>query len=111
MVLLSQAHSFVFLMLGMVISTSAGALTPPALQAMAIDRAPPERRGAAMATFTLSFTFGGFFGGLLGGFLIDLSGYSAFYLLAAIPACLGLVLLVANWKSVAAVQAPQPTGP
>lgn len=100
MIMLSQAHSLLFLMLGMIISTSAGALTPPALQAMAIDNAPANRRGAAMATFTLSFTFGGFFGGLLGGFLIDLTGYSAFYWLAAIPACIGLTLLLLQWKTV-----------
>jgi MFS family permease len=109
MILLSQAHSLLFLMLGMIISTSAGALTPPALQAMAIDRAPPERRGAAMATYTLSFTFGGFFGGLLGGFLIDLIGYRSFYFLAAIPACVGLTLLFTHWKSVSGKAALETT--
>ena len=101
MVLLSQATGLYPLMLGMVLSTTGGALGPPAIQAMAIDRSRPERRGAAMATFSLSFQLGSFVGGIAGGFLIDLLGYSPYYAVSAVPALFALVLLISHWRSLA----------
>jgi MFS family permease len=102
MVMLSQATGALWLALGMVLSSTGGSLTPPALQAMAIDRSRPDRRGKAMATFSLSFQMGSFVGGIAGGFLIEALGFREFYLASALPVCLAVVLLVFNWKTVSA---------
>src|SRR5207237_6017308 len=99
MLLLSQATGLVTLMVGMVMSTTGGSLGPPAIQAMAIDRSRPERRGAAMATFSLSFQLGSFVGGIVGGFLIDALGYRPYYLVSALPAAFALALLITHWRS------------
>ena len=96
-----QATGLVTLMVGMVMSTTGGSLGPPAIQAMAIDRSRPERRGAAMATFSLSFQLGSFVGGIVGGFLIDALGYSPYYAAMALPACFALALLISHWRSLA----------
>ena len=101
MVLLSQASGVLFLLLGMIATSISGSLTPPALQALAIDRSHPDKRGKAMATFSLSFQMGSFVGGLMGGFLIDALGFRQFYLVSALPVCLAMVLLVKNWRIVA----------
>jgi MFS family permease len=101
MLMLSQATGLIWLMLGMIMSTTGGSLGPPAIQAMAIDRSRPERRGAAMATFSLSFQLGSFVGGIVGGFLIDALGYSPYYALMTLPACFALILLITHWRSLA----------
>jgi predicted MFS family arabinose efflux permease len=107
MVLLSQATGILFLLFGMIATSISGSLTPPALQALAIDRSHPDKRGKAMATFSLSFQMGSFVGGLMGGFLIDALGYRAFYAGAAIPSVMAMGLLMANWKTITAKAGPE----
>ncbi len=101
MIMLGLATGPIWLVAGMVLSSTGGSLTPPALQALAIDRSDPEKRGKAMATFSLSFQMGSFVGGLAGGFLIDALGFRQFYLVSALPVCLAMVLLARNWRIVA----------
>jgi MFS family permease len=100
--ILSQASGFTWLTVGMVISSIGPSMAPAALQAMAIDRAAPERRGAAMATFSLSFQFGSFIGGLSGGLLIDAIGYRSFFVIFSVPALFALALLISGWRKVSA---------
>ncbi len=102
MLVMSVATGAVLLMLGMTISATGGALTSPATQALAIDRSQSARRGTAMATYSLSVQLGSFFGGLVGGVLIDQLGYSPFYAISAVPAVMGLILLMARWKTIRA---------
>ncbi len=100
MLILGFATGPILLVVGMVLSSTGGSLTPPALQALAIDRSNPEKRGKAMATFSLSFQMGSFVGGLVGGFLIDALGFRQFYLVCAIPVAMAMVLLLRNWAIV-----------
>lgn len=102
MVILGLAPNAYWLLLGMITSTVSGSLTPPALQAWAIDRSSPDQRGKAMATFSLSFQMGSFVGGIIGGFLIEIIGYRAFYFVGVTPALLGFALLLKNWATISA---------
>jgi MFS family permease len=100
LVVLSQANSLAALMLGMGLSRTIGSVTPTALQALAVDRSPPERLGAAMATYSLSFQLGSFAGGLIGGYIVDWFDYRPFFLASAIPSACALVLLFAKRNTI-----------
>jgi predicted MFS family arabinose efflux permease len=61
--------------------------------ASVLDRAPPDRLGAAMATYTLGFQFGGGFGAALWGALVAPIGFAAVLVIAA--AIQGIAVVVA----------------
>ncbi|PWJ47092.1 MFS transporter [Faecalicatena contorta] len=80
MVLLSRAASLpAFLVCAAVYGLGLGSVQS-SLQAMAIVRAPKERRGAANATFFTGFDGGIGFGSVIGGMIASLAGYSGMYL-------------------------------
>lgn len=56
----------------------------PALQAMAVNIAPPERRGAANSTFLCAYDIGIGVGGGLAGVLIDAVGYNYMFAIIAV---------------------------
>ena len=58
----------------------------PALSLLAVNRVPPERRGAAMGTFTASFDLGMLIGSPLVGAAAGIAGYSAAFYLACAAA-------------------------
>lgn len=62
----------------------------PALQAMAVNIAPPDRRGAANSTFLCAYDIGIGIGGFLAGLLIDIVGYNYTF----------IIMIVANIISV-----------
>lgn len=53
----------------------------PIAMALAIDRADPQRRGAAMATYSLGYQLGFGLGSLVWGFVISAAGFPAPFLL------------------------------
>ena len=54
--------------------------------ALIFDRAAPEARGAAMATYTMAWDVGAVIGGVLLGFIVDATSYAfGFVLMAALP--------------------------
>lgn len=67
-------------------------MTPPALQAMALRRAAPDRRGAASSTYLCAFDFGIGIGGALAGCLIEWVGYEKMFLLMGLAVALALAL-------------------
>ncbi|MBA4701315.1 MAG: MFS transporter [Ruminococcus sp.] len=80
MVLLSRAVTLpAFLVCAAVYGLGLGSVQS-SLQAMAIVRAPKERRGAANATFFTGFDGGIGFGSVIGGMIASLAGYSGMYL-------------------------------
>lgn len=80
MILLSRAASLpAFLVCAAVYGLGLGSVQS-SLQAMAIVRAPKERRGAANATFFTGFDGGIGFGSVIGGMIASLAGYSGMYL-------------------------------
>jgi MFS family permease len=80
-----------------------GAVSSASAMALGMDLADPRRRGAAMATFSLSYQLGAGLGAVLAGLLATLTGYHGMYVASiGILAC-GLALTLANWPKLARV--------
>ncbi|MGM0880205.1 MAG: MFS transporter [Bacillota bacterium] len=95
MLLLSQAHSPVMLLVsGAVIGLGYGALLP-CFQTIAVLAAPHHRRGLATATFYLLFDLGYGIGSYTLGSLATRYGYSAMYIVCAIVIALTSVIYYA----------------
>jgi MFS family permease len=67
--------------------------------ALAIERANPRHRGRAMASFSIAYPLSYGVGGLLAGAAVDLVGYVWMYLFMAGLAALGLLVTLANSRS------------
>jgi MFS family permease len=77
------------------------------LQTMAVISAPPERRGAANATYFSGFDAGIGLGSLIGGVLAKEFGYSVMFGLFSIPMVVGAVVyLVTEKKTLASASQP-----
>lgn len=66
----------------------------PALQAMAVNIAPPEKRGAANSTFLCAYDIGIGLGGGLAGVLIDAVGYNKMFVIISIANIISVVLYI-----------------
>ena len=90
--LLSQANSaFIFLLSAAFIGFGWGTIFPSA-QTVAIQIAPPKRRGVATATFLSTMDSGIGIGSFVVGILGGVIGYSTLYLYGAIFAFAGLII-------------------
>ena len=67
--------------------------------ALAVERANPQRRGRAMAMFSVAFPLSAGVGALLTGSAVELVGYFWMFLIVAALGASGLVLTLANWSS------------
>jgi predicted MFS family arabinose efflux permease len=67
--------------------------------ALAMESAPAERRGRAMASFSVAFPLSNGVGALLNGMVLDLAGYTWMYASAAFLCALGLALTAKNWAA------------
>jgi MFS family permease len=67
----------------------------PSLQALTINLAPPERRGAANATFFSAFDLGIGFGAIILGALSSWVGYAGMYLFSSLA---GIIALILYWQ-------------
>ena len=67
--------------------------------ALAMENAPPERRGRAMASFSVSFPLSNGIGALLSGLTVDLGGYTLMFISAAALCASGLLLTAKNWSA------------
>lgn len=72
------------------------------LQTMAVISAPPERRGAANATYFSGFDAGIGLGSLIGGVLAKEYGYAVMFGLFSIPMVVGAVAYLATEKKASA---------
>jgi MFS family permease len=72
------------------------AMASAATLAIAMEQAKPERRGRAMATFSIALPLSNGLGALLCGSLAQWAGYFWMYLMAACIASGGLMLTIAN---------------
>jgi MFS family permease len=66
--------------------------------ALAMDQAPAERRGRAMASFSVSFPLSNGVGALLNGFVVEVAGYKWMYLIAGTLCAGGLLLTARYWR-------------
>jgi MFS family permease len=91
LVLIGAANDLAVVILGAIGMGAAFSLLFPSLSLLAVERVVPERRGAAMGTFTASFDLGMLLGSPLVGAAAAIGGYSAaFYVAAAAAlACAG----------------------
>lgn len=94
------SSSLLPLVLGGALNSVGFAMVYPTLMALALDVAPPGRRGAAMATYTAAFQIGVACGGLW-GVVIELAGYTTMFLGAAALSLAGLLVLLLRWKTLA----------
>jgi len=86
LVLLGSAQTLWVAILGAIAMGAAFSLLFPALSLLAVNRVAPERRGAAMGTFTAAFDLGMLAGSPAVGAAAALGGYSAAFYLAAASA-------------------------
>ena len=93
------AQDGVLLTLGAVIMSGGSALAYPALMALAVDRTPPQNRGAAIATFTAAFQVGNGLGAILLGVAIARWGYDGMFLATIAVLLVGVVVLALNWQA------------
>ena len=66
--------------------------------ALAMEQAPVERRGRAMASFSVSFPLSNGVGALLNGLVVDLAGYRWMFTIAGVLCALGIILTTRNWS-------------
>ena len=83
---------------GGVLNAAGGAIAGAATIGLAVELSHPERRGAAMGTFTISFQLGNGVGAILAGALIDVAGYGGMYAAALVVLSGGLLLTLATWS-------------
>jgi MFS family permease len=102
------AETLPILILGGVLLGIGFGLLSPTLIAFAVDKAPPNRRGAGLATFTASYQLAYATAALLWGFVIDRWGFQTMFQLAFVPLLLGLLLILRNWHAGLALPADQP---
>jgi MFS family permease len=86
LILLGAAQTLPVAFAGAVFMGAAFSLLFPALSLLAVDRVSPERRGAAMGTFTASFDLGMLIGSPAVGAAAAIAGYSASFYLGATAA-------------------------
>jgi predicted MFS family arabinose efflux permease len=106
LLLIAIASNIIVLTLGGVVAGFGMSASSPSMMALAIDRSHPDRRGAALATYSMAFQIGQGGGAALSGLLTSTVGWAAMYALTALPAAGILVLVAANWHATV-----RPTGP
>jgi MFS family permease len=95
LVLLGAAGNLAVAIVGGMLMGAAFSLLFPALSLLAVNRVGPERRGAAMGTFTASFDLGMLVGSPAVGAAAAIGGYSAAFYLGAATALLCAALSIA----------------
>jgi MFS family permease len=92
---------FVSTLFGMMVSGAlyfmGSAIGSARILALAMEKAPVERRGRAMASFSVSFPLSNGLGALLNGLLVDLAGYTWMFATAGALCATGLLLTARNW--------------
>jgi len=97
--LLVTASGLTGLMISGVLYMLGAAIGGSTILALAVERANPQRRGRAMATFSVAFPLSAGVGALLTGGAVEIAGYFWMYLIVAGLLTSGLVLTLANWSS------------
>jgi len=99
LLVMATAASLWQLVVAGVVFSIGQALQQPSTLALAIDRANPRRRGAAMASYTLWFQIGAGVGSFGAGALASALGYREMYLVAIAAPVAGLALVASKWRS------------
>jgi predicted MFS family arabinose efflux permease len=97
LLLLPAFSDLIGIMLCGVLYVMGSAIGGSRILALAMERAPAERRGRAMASFSMAFPLSNGAGALLNGLIVDLAGYTWMYLSAALLCASGLALTAKHW--------------
>jgi MFS family permease len=88
-------------LVGLIISGSlwfmGAAIGGARIMALAIDQAPAERRGRAMASYSTALPLSNGTGALINGIVVDLAGYRWMFTVAGILCATGFVLIWKQW--------------
>jgi MFS family permease len=93
---LAFAASLIALMIPGVLYILGLAMASATTLAIAMEQAKPERRGRAMATFSIALPLSNGVGALICGGLVQWCGYFWMYLVLASIAAVGLIVTLAN---------------
>jgi predicted MFS family arabinose efflux permease len=93
---LSTAAALPSFLLAAVLYGLAFAAVQPALMALVVDRAAPNRRGAAMGTFSTAMDLGIGSGSMIWGVVAQTAGFTAMYTASATVAVLALAVFLAG---------------
>jgi MFS family permease len=107
--LIGAADSLPMVIAGAVGMGAAFSLLFPSLSLLAVERVAPDRRGAAMGTFTACFDLGMLVGSPAVGAAAAIGGYSAAFYVAAIAALACAVLASRFIKAPSSTLSPEPT--
>lgn len=92
MIIIYQAHTLLTIILaGLAYGIGFGAVQPT-MQAISVSYVPPERRGAATATYYFFIDLGLGLGSVLWGLVAQCLGYDQLYLMAVIPSLFSLLV-------------------
>jgi MFS family permease len=84
--------------LGAAVYALGTALVSPTMSALTIDRAPPDRLGAAMATYSVGYQLSSGMGSVLWGAVLGVAGFQAAFVIA-IAFQLGTMALSVRWST------------
>jgi len=98
LVILSYSTSLFGMMFSGALYFMGSAIGGTRILALAMENAPAERRGRAMASFSVAFPLSNGLGALLNGLAVDLAGYSWMFIIAAVICACGLALTAKNWS-------------
>ncbi|HEY1233813.1 MAG TPA: MFS transporter [Candidatus Binatia bacterium] len=99
LLMMPMVKSLVDIMIAGAIWYLGSAIGGARILALAMECAPAERRGRAMASFSVAFPLSNGTGALLNGIVLDVAGYAWMYYTAAILCSIGFVLTAKNWSS------------
>jgi MFS family permease len=102
LVVMMSATSLVPLVVGGILSSAGTGLVMPTLTALAVDRTPIHRRGAALATHSAAFQVGQGGSSLLWGLLISWWGFQAMFLGGIAALAAAVVLVIVKWEAAGA---------
>jgi MFS family permease len=97
--LLAASSTLAGLLIAAALHVAGAAIGVSTTLALAMERAAPERRGRAMATFSIAYPLSFGVGGLLSGSVVEIAGYAWMFLIMAGLAAIGLLLTLANWSN------------
>lgn len=95
---LSMEMSFSLLISAAILFGAGFAGVHPALMALAVSSVSPQRRGAAMASFSSAFEFGIALGSIVFGIVAQFTGYQTMFLISSASPIFGVVLFIIGNK-------------
>jgi len=100
LVFILAADALPLILVGGVFFALSSALIGSSTTALAMDLANPQRRGQAMATYSISYQMGVGLGSILSGAIADLVSLSGMYVGSIVITLVGMGILALAWKSV-----------